>query len=85
MTETEKMTLEVNGFLRLLGDEPLDVPAASASTSELAFLRQVKEEYTRRLLQKAPKYRALKSDALIPDMFLQALKSREAELEAARV
>ena len=85
MTETEKMTLEVNEFLRLLGDEPLNVPAPDAPTSELAFLRQVKEEYTRRLLQKVPKYRALKSDALIPDMFLQALKSREAELEAGRV
>ena len=84
MTETDKMTLEVNGLLRLLGDEPLDVPAPGASTSELAFLRQVKEEYTRRLLQKVPKYSALKSGALIPDMFLQALNSREAELEAGR-
>ena len=85
MTETKKMTGEVNELLRLLGDEPLHVPAPSASTSELAFLRQVKEEYKRRLLEKVPKYRALKSDALIPDMFLQALKSREAELEAGRV
>jgi hypothetical protein len=85
MTETEKMLREMNGFLRLVGDEPVNVPDPGASTSELAFLRQVKQEYTRRLLQKVPKYRKLKSDALIPDLFLMALRNREAELEAGKV
>ena len=69
----------------MVGDEPLSVTTPSASTSELAFLKQVKQEYTRRLLQKVPKYGALKSDALIPDMFLDALRSREAKLEAGAV
>ena len=85
MTETEKMAQEINGFLRMVGDEPVTVPAPDHLTSELQFLRTLKQEYTRRLLQKVPKYRAFKSDALIPDMFLDALRRREAELEAGGV
>ena len=85
MTETEKMLEEINNLLRLLGDEPIDVPAPSSSASELAFLRNVKQEYTRRLRLKIPKDKALKSDALIPDMFLMALRSREGELEKAQL
>ena len=69
----------------MVGDQPLSVPPPGASTSELAFLKQVKQEYTRRLLQKVPKYGALKSDALIPDMFLDVLRSREVQLEADAV
>ena len=85
MTETDKMAREINEFLRLLGDEPLNAPSPNHPTSELEFLRALKQEYTRRLLQKVPKYRAIKSDELIPDMFLEALRRREAELEAGGV
>ena len=82
MTETDKMAREMSAFLRLLGDEPLKVPAPNHSLPELEFLRILKQEYTRRLLHKVPKYRAFASEALIPDMFLDALRRREAELEA---
>jgi len=85
MTETEKMAREMSEFLRLIGDAPLNVPSPSHSTSELEFLRSLKQEYTRRLLEKVPKYRAIKSDALIPDMFLDALRRRETELEKGGV
>jgi hypothetical protein len=81
MTETEKMAREMNDFLCALGDEPLDVPFPDHSTSELQFLRALKQDYTRRLLEKMPQYRKYKSETLIPDMFLDALRRREAELE----
>ena len=79
MTETEKMIQEINGLFKLTGDEELTIQKC---TSELELLRTVKEEYKRRLLDKIPKYRAVFSETLIPDMFLQALRSRESELEA---
>ena len=79
MTETEKMIQEINGLFKLTGDEELTIQKC---TSELELLRTVKEEYKRRLLDKIPKYRAIPSETLIPDMFLQALRSRECELEA---
>jgi hypothetical protein len=84
MNETEKMVREINDFLRAVGDEPLNISAPDTAASELDSLRQARQEYTRRLLQKVPKYAALNSDALIPDMFLQALRSREAELETGK-
>ncbi len=77
MTETEKMIQEMNGLFRMIGDEELVIPKC---TSELELLRKIKEEYKRRLLEKVPKYKAIPSEALIPDMFLQALRSRENEL-----
>ncbi len=80
MNETEQMLDEVNGFLRALGDEPLHI-SVRASLSELDLLGAVKTEYTARLRAKVPAYRSLPSDAAIPDLFLQALRSREAELE----
>ncbi len=83
MTETEKMAREISELMRLAGDDELSIPEPGPSTSELDFLRSVKREYTRRLLEKVPNYRALRSEALIPDLFLEALRSREAELEAA--
>jgi lysozyme family protein len=79
MTETEKIIQEINGFFKVTGDEELTIQKCA---SELELLRTVKEEYKRRLLDKIPKYRALPSETLIPDMFLQALRSRESELEA---
>lgn len=87
MTETEKMVREMSQFMRLAGDDELSIPEPEPSASELDYLRTVKREYTRRLLQKVPKYRALSliSEALIPDMFLDALRSRETELEAEKV
>ncbi|MFN0022200.1 MAG: hypothetical protein ACKVP0_28455 [Pirellulaceae bacterium] len=81
MTETEKMLLEINDVLRMVGDGTIDISPPATGTSELVFLRRVREEYTRRLLKKVPEYAALRSDAVIPDMFLQALRNREAELE----
>jgi len=78
MTETEKMIQEINGLFKLTGDEELTIQKC---TSELELLRTVKEEYKRRLLDKIPKYRAIPSETLIPDMFLQALRSRESALE----
>jgi hypothetical protein len=85
MTETETMAREMNQLMRLLGDEELSIPEPDESTSELEFLKALKQQYTGRLLQKVPKYQALKSEALIPDMFLDALRRREAELEAGQV
>jgi hypothetical protein len=79
MTETEKMVQEINGLFGMTGDEELKIPKFE---SELELLREIKEEYKRRLLEKIPKYRAVPSEALIPDMFLQALRSRENELAA---
>ena len=69
-------------FIRSLGDADYSVPAPDRSTSELEYLRTAKPIYIQLLLQKMPKYKALKSEALIPDMFLNALRRREAELEA---
>jgi lysozyme family protein len=80
MTETEQIIQEINGIFKLTGDEGVTIPKEWAS--ELELLRTVKEEYKRRLLDKIPKYRAIPSETLIPDMFLQALRSRESELEA---
>jgi hypothetical protein len=77
MTETEIMIQEINGLFKLTGDEELTIPKCA---SELELLRAAKEEYKRRLLDKIPKYRSLPSEALIPDMFIQALRSRESEL-----
>lgn len=85
MTMTEQMAREMSEFLRLTGDEPLNVLLESGSTPELEFLRALKKEYTRRLLQKMPQYRLLKSEEFIPDMFLDALRRREAELVAGGV
>jgi hypothetical protein len=45
----------------------------------LELLRTVKEEYTKRLLVKIPKYKSIPAE-LIPDMFLQALGNRERDL-----
>jgi len=78
MTETEIMIQEINGLFKLTGDEELTIQKCA---SELELLRTVKEEYKRRLLDKIPKYRAIPSEALIPDMFVQALRSRESELQ----
>ena len=49
---------------------------------ELEHLRKVREAYTVRLLVKFPLYRLLPAK-MIPDMFLQALSNREAELGRA--
>ena len=80
MNETEQMLHELNDFLCAVGDEPLHIPAQTA-LSELDLLRAVKTEYTARLRAKVPAYRSLPSDAAIPDLFLEALRSREAEFK----
>jgi hypothetical protein len=76
MTETEKMVREINGFFKQIGEEELPLPEEK---SELELLRNIKAEYTRRLLKKIPKYKSLPPD-LIPDMFLDALRNRERKL-----
>ena len=80
MTETEKVIQEINGFFAAIGEKPLAILEGQAGTSEFEMLRCTKEEYTRRLLQKLPRYRSL-PPALIPDAFLQALRHREGELK----
>ena len=79
MNETEKMLQEINGLFELTGDPELTPP--TEWTTELELLRAVKKEYKKRLLAKVPKYKLLLLEALIPDMFIQALRSRERELE----
>lgn len=80
MNDTEELLHAINGLLRALGDEPIQV-TVPAGESELNLLRTVKKAYLERLLAKVPAYRALPTDALIPDMFLQSLRNREAQLE----
>lgn len=79
MTETEQMIQEMNGIFKLTGDDEVTIPKEWAS--ELELLRTVKEEYKKRLLAKIPKYKLIPSESLMPDMFIQALRSRESELE----
>jgi len=80
MNETEELLHAINGLLSALGDEPIQVNP-SAGESELTLLRTVQKTYLERLLSKVPAYRAIPNEALIPDMFLQALRNREAQLE----
>jgi hypothetical protein len=80
MTETEKMVRAMNGFFKEMGEDELPFPTGGKPGSELEVLRNVKEEYRRRLLEKIPQYRSLRSEETIPDMFLQALRKREREL-----
>ncbi len=80
MNETEKLISEINGFLRACGDEPLGVSSVTPGGEELRLLRSARDAYVARLRRKMPLYRLLPAD-MIPDMFLQALKSREAELQ----
>jgi len=79
MTETEKMLQEMNGLFKLTGDDELTAPKEWAS--ELELLRAVKKEYKKRLRAKIPKYKLIPSEALIPDLFIQALRNRESQLE----
>jgi len=79
MTETEQIIQELNGIFKLTGDDEVAIPKEWAS--ELELLRAVKEEYKKRLLAMIPKYQLLPSESLMPDMFFQALRSRESELE----
>jgi hypothetical protein len=81
MTVTEKMVEEINGLFRMTGDEELVIPKFE---SELELLGKIKEEYKRRLLEKVPKYKIIPFERLIPDAFLQALRSRESELKTGR-
>jgi len=80
MNVTEKMIQEISGFLTQIGEQPLAIPGIHAGMSEIELLRCAKTEYTRRLRQAFPHYRLLPS-ALIPDMFLQALRNREGKLK----
>ena len=79
MTKTETMIEEINGVLAALGDDPLEIPEVRPGMPEIELLRRAREEYTRRLLIKEPRYRSL-PPGLIPDLFLQALRNREGEL-----
>ena len=80
MTKTETMIEEINGVLAALGDDPLEIPAVRPGMPEIELLCRAREEYTRRLLIKEPRYRSL-PPGLIPDLFLQALRNREGELK----
>ena len=80
MNDTEQLLHAINGLLSSLGDEPIHV-AVPAGESELTLLRTVRKTYLERLFAKVPAYRAIPKEALIPDMFLQALRNREAQLE----
>ena len=73
------MVQEMNGLFKLTGDDELTAPKEWAS--ELELLRAVKKEYKKRLLAKIPKYKLIPFEALIPDLFIQALRSRESELQ----
>ena len=79
MTQTQKLLRDMNDFIQQVGDSPIEAPLPSDQLSELEYLRQVKQEYTRRLLEKSPKYNGLPKHE-IPDLFLDALRKREAEL-----
>ncbi len=79
MTETEKMVREMNGIFKQIGEEELPLPTSGEGESELVLLRNIKEEYTKRLRKKIPKYRLI-PHKLIPDLFLEALRNREREL-----
>ena len=79
MTPTEKMIQEMNGFFKQLGEEELPFLTSGNQPAELELLRLVKEEYTKRLIKKIPKYRWIPA-TLIPDLFLEALRNREREL-----
>ena len=80
MTVTERMVQEINSLLTALGEAELTVLKLDEQ-GELEHLRKVREAYTSRLLVKIPQYRSMRAD-VIPDMFLQALRKREAELVA---
>jgi len=77
LTRTEKLVQEINLLFKLTGDQELLFPKFA---SELELLQVVRAEYKRRLLDKVPQYKVLSSEALIPDMFIQALRNREGEL-----
>lgn len=79
MNDTEQLLRAINELLGAVGDKPIQV-TFSPGESELTLLRTVKKEYLERLLAKVPAYRALPKDAPIPDMFVQALRDREAQL-----
>lgn len=79
MNDTEQLLRAINELLGAVGDKPIQV-TFSPGESELTLLRNVKKEYLERLLAKVPAYRALPKDAPIPDMFVQALRDREAQL-----
>lgn len=81
MTETMALLARINGFLGMMNENPLEISSENSS-SELALLRAIKREYTARLLQQMPRYRALPSEDLIPDALLIALRQREGILQA---
>jgi hypothetical protein len=80
MTVTERMVQEINSLLTALGEAELTVLKLDEQ-GELEHLREVRQAYTARLMEKMPRYRPMRAD-VIPDMFLQALRKREAELVA---
>jgi hypothetical protein len=81
MNETEQMIHEIDGFLRAVGESPLEIPDAVRAADEIDLLRAARAEYLKRLIQRVPKYGRLHSEEAIPDMFLQALKSRAQKLQ----
>ena len=83
MTKTEELVQQINSLLPLLGQKPIDLPKIPDSASELDLLRAVKQEYKERLFEVIPQYKILKSEALIPDVMMVALRDREAELMKA--
>ncbi|MBN8247082.1 MAG: hypothetical protein J0L84_06520 [Verrucomicrobia bacterium] len=80
MNETERMLQQINELFRALGDQPIQL-ALQGPVPELDLLRAVKQEYRDRLFAKVPAYRAIPSEAAIPDLVLQSLRYHEAQLE----
>lgn len=77
MTATRQLTNDINSFFRATGQAELPV---FGEESEWAELKKVKPAYTARLLEKMPQFKSI-SPQIRPDIFLQALNRREAELE----
>lgn len=68
--------------MRLIGQREIALPESGRDIAEIDYLRTAKRAYTEGLLRTVPMYRAIQSEALIPDTILQALRRREASLLA---
>lgn len=79
MNTTDVLVQRMNGILKMKGQPELQEPPNESYSGELGLLRLIRKTYTARLLENEPRYRNY-SPEKIPDMFLMALKHREAEL-----
>ena len=79
MNTTDVLVQRMNGILKMKGQPELHEPPKESYSGELGLLRLIRKTYTARLHENEPRYRNY-SHEKIPDMFLMALKHREAEL-----